>query len=175
MKTKIAFILMAAMTVVFAACGTKTGNTGSGDGNGSGTESEISVSENIEGSCADVLAGIYKETGFDKDFIKLENVEITEENEEYILGTTEIDYSDYVCSAPMMSSIAYQCILLRAEANQDIDEAKKLLEDHANPRKWICVEAESVVVENVGDMILFVMADDEYAMAIKNAFLALGK
>ena len=58
MKTKIAFILMAAMTVVFAACGTKTGNTGSGDGNGSGTESEISVSEKIEGSCADVLAGI---------------------------------------------------------------------------------------------------------------------
>ena len=75
----------------------------------------------------------------------------------------------------MMSSIAYQCVLLRAEANQDIDEAKKLLEDHANPRKWICVEAERVVVENVGDMILFVMADDEYAMAIKNAFLALGK
>lgn len=31
-----------------------------------------------------------------------------EAEEEYILGTTEIDYTDSVYSAPMMSSIAYR-------------------------------------------------------------------
>ena len=52
----------------------------------------------------------------------------------------------------MMSSIAYQCVLLRVSEDQDIEAAKKLLEENADPAKWICVEAESVVVENVGDV-----------------------
>ena len=38
-----------------------------------------------------------------------------------------------------------------------------------------CVEAESVVVENVGDVILFIMADKDDADAAKEAFLALKK
>ena len=95
--------------------------------------------------------------------------------EEYILGTTEIDYTDSVYSAPMMSSIAYQCVLLRVSEDQDIEAAKKLLEENADPAKWICVEAESVVVENVGDVILFIMADKDVADAAKEAFLALKK
>ena len=102
-----------------------------------------------------------------------ENVEITGAEEEYILGTTEIDYTDSVYSAPMMSSIAYQCVLLRVSEDQDIETAKKLLEENADPAKWICVEAESVVVENVGDVILFIMADKDVADAAKEAFLAL--
>ena len=80
-----------------------------------------------------------------------------------------------VDSAPMMSSIAYQCVLLRVSEDQDIEAAKKLLEENADPAKWICVEAESVVVENVGDVILFIMADKDVADAAKEAFLALKK
>ena len=102
-------------------------------------------------------------------------MEITEAEEEYILGTTEIDYTDSVYSAPMMSSIAYQCVLLRVSEDQDIEAAKKLLEENADPAKWICVEAESVVVENVGNVILFIMADKDVADAAKEAFLALKK
>lgn len=82
---------------------------------------------------------------------------------------------DSVYSAPMMSSIAYQCVLLRVSEDQDIEAAKKLLEENADPAKWICVEAESVVVENVGDVILFIMADKDVADAAKEAFLALKK
>lgn len=76
---------------------------------------------------------------------------------------------------PVMSSIAYQCVLLRVSEDQDIEAAKKLLEENADPAKWICVEAESVVVENVGDVILFIMADKDVADAAKEAFLALKK
>ena len=56
-----------------------------------------------------------------------------------------------------------------------METAKTTIKDHADPRKWICVEAESVVVENVGDVILFVMADTDTANAIRNTFLALGE
>ena len=50
---------------------------------------------------------------------------------------------------------------------------KKQIKENANPRKWICVEAEEVVVENVGNVVLFLMADKEEATPIKEAFLNL--
>ena len=167
MKRKIAWILLAAMTLSIAACGNKTGDPVADDGNitAEATEGELDTSANLEGSCADILDEIYKTAKTDDDYFSytddFENVEITEAEEEYILGTTEIDYTDSVYSAPMMSSIAYQCVLLRVSEDQDIEAAKKLLEENADPAKWICVEAESVVVENVGDVILFIMADKD--------------
>ena len=104
-----------------------------------------------------------------------EIIAIPEERKEYILGTTEVLYSDSVYSAPMMSSIAYQCVVLRVEEGQDVETAKQLLLDNADPIKWVCVEAESVVVENVGDVILYIMCDYATADAIKTAFLALNE
>ncbi len=181
MKKRIACILLAAMTLTFAACGNKTGDSVADDGNitGSSTEGALETSANLEGSCADILEEIYKTAKTEDDFFSYtedyENVEITEDNEEYILGTTDIDFTDSVYSAPMMSSIAYQCVVLRVSENQDVEAAKQLLKDNADPRKWVCVEAESVVVENVGDVILFIMADNDVAEAAKEAFLALEK
>ena len=55
----------------------------------------------------------------------------------------------------------------------DIDNAKREIADNADPKKWVCVEAESVIVESNGDVILFVMADTDTAEALRDAFLAL--
>ena len=173
MRKKIAWMLLAAMTFTFAACGSQNGDTTI---DGSITED---TPINLEGSCADILQEIYDTATTDDDFFSYtsdyENTEITADLEEMVLGTTEIDYTDSVYSAPMMSSIAYQCVVLRVSEDQDVDAAKELLEANANPRKWVCVEAESVVVENVGDVILFIMADQDVADAAKTAFLALQK
>ena len=65
--------------------------------------------------------------------------------EEYVLGTDEITYTDSAYSAPMMTSVAYQCVVLRAGRNR-CAEGKTDALDNANPAKWICVEAESVAV-----------------------------
>lgn len=131
----------------------------------------------LEESCEEILDEIYDNAELSQDFKDsleyFDKMEIPEDNTEYILGTAEIPYADSVYSAPMMSSVAYQCVVLRVDDGMGVEEAKQLLTDHANPAKWVCVEAESVVVENVGDVILFVMADTATAEALKTAFLAL--
>lgn len=154
--------LMMAMTV-FAGCG-----------------KEEQKSANLDGSCEEILNRVYEKAELDAELRDTmqsyyETVSIDETTEEYILGTSEVNYTDAVCSAPMITSVAYQCVVLRLEADEDVEAAKKLLVDNANPRKWVCVEAESVIVENVGDVILYVMADSKTANAIKTAFLALGE
>ena len=162
-KTIVASILMMALAVMtLAGCGNKEENGGSA---------------NLEGTCEEILAKVYENAELDADLREAmsyyQNTPITEDMEEYILGTTDVDYTDSIYSAPMMSSVAYQCVVLRLEADENVDEAKQQLVDNADPIKWVCVEAESVIVENVGDVILYIMTDNTTAEAIKTAFLAL--
>lgn len=161
MKKFAAAILTATMmTTILSGCGKNDSDTTA-----------------LPGTCAQLLAQVYETADLDQEVLDAmqyyQNVEISEDNEEYILGTDEIDYTDSVYSAPQMSSVAYQCVLLRLAEDQDAEEAKKLLTDNADPRKWVCVEAESVIVENSGDVVLYIMADTDTAAAIQTAFQAL--
>ena len=63
MKRKIAWILLAAMTLSIAACGNKTGDSVADDGNitAEATEGALDTSANLEGSCADILDEIIKQ------------------------------------------------------------------------------------------------------------------
>lgn len=133
----------------------------------------------LEGSCVEIMEQVYGSAELEESFREAmayyETNTVSDDMEEYVLGTDELDYIDSAYSAPLMSAQAYQCVIVRLEPDEDVLKAKQMLLDHADPRKWICVEAESVVVENVGDVILYVMADQATADALKTAFLALGE
>lgn len=163
MKKWIAFVIIVTLTMGLAGCG-----AGTEDGN---------ISAELEGTCEEILEKVYANADLDDDMREsmefYQNTPIDENNMEYILGTTDVKYTDSIYSAPMMSSIAYQCVLLRIGEDQDVEAAKTLLEEKADPVKWICVGAESVVVENVGNVILYIMADEATANAVKASFLAL--
>ncbi len=160
MKKIITMLLLGTMCLGIFGCGKNTSEEAS-----------------LEGSCVEILDKVYETAEVSENFKEsleyFDKMEIPADSTEYILGTTEIPYADAVYSAPMMSSVAYQCVVLRVDDGMGVEEAKQLLADNANPAKWVCVEAESVVVESVGDVILFVMADAETADALKNAFLEL--
>ncbi len=97
---------------------------------------------------------------------------LTEENEQAILGTSDIEYIEGVYSVPMMSSIAYQCVLLRVNPD-DIETVKQQLKDNADLNKWVCVSAETMLVENVGDLVLFIMSSKDVAYAVSTSFQSL--
>lgn len=161
-RTWSAIALVMAM-LVFAGCG----------------GSDSASAAKLDGTCEEILTQVYENAKIDSELREAmqyyQTTPIDETTEEYLLGTTDVTYAEAVCSAPMMNAVAYQCVVLRIAEGEDVEAAKKLLSDNADPRKWICVEAESVVVENVGDVILYVMADSATADAIKTAFLALGE
>lgn len=134
---------------------------------------------NLEGSCEEILTKVYENAKLDDETREAmeyyQTTPIDETTAEYLLGTADVKYAEAVVSAPMMNAVAYQCVILRVAEGEDVEAAKKLLMDNADPRKWVCVEAESVVLENVGDVILYIMADQTTADAVKTSFLALGE
>lgn len=135
------------------------------------------ASSNLTAPLSEIMDSVYKNADLDQEFRDsmegFVSQEIPADSAEYMIGTADVSYTESLYSAPMMNAVAYQCILLRLPEGADVEAAKKTIADKADPRKWICVEAESVIVENVGDVVLFVMADSKTANALRDAFLAL--
>lgn len=163
-KITVLSVLMIALLLI--SCSKSGNNAAGGD-----TEPKLA------GSLSEIMDSIYENADLSQDFrdamADFDSGEIPSDSAEYIIGTADVEYTESFYSMPMINVVPYQCILLRVPEGTDVEAAKTTIKDHADPRKWICVEAESVVVENVGDVILFVMADTETANAIRSSFLAL--
>lgn len=135
---------------------------------------------NLIGPLSDIMGTLYENAELSQDFKEsmendFDSGEIPAESAEYLIGTADVEYEEGYYSMPLMNVVPYQCILLRLPEGADVEAAKQTISDHADPRKWVCVEAESVVVENVGNVILFVMGDTETTNALRSAFLELGE
>ena len=115
-------------------------------------------SDNVEGKLEDLMADVYADIPDDEKPMMLMNTEVNEENIEYYLGTDDIDYESALASESGVGSIAHSVVLVRVKENANVEEIKKTIKDSVNPRKWICVEAEEVVVESRGDLIILIMA-----------------
>ena len=114
--------------------------------------------------------------GVDAEFPKFMNNEISDENVEYFLGTSDIEYIEALASEPMISAIAHSVVLVKVAEGVDVEDAKAKIKENVDGRKWICVgvEDENILVENVGNLIILSM-DNESSKLIVDSFMALAK
>lgn len=170
MKKKIlSLILVGVMAMMMVACG--------------GSDSDESADQGTEevdlGTPIDVLDAIYENAELDPELTDqirngaFQQAELDESIASMFLGGANVEYANGAVSAPTMSSIAYQVVVLQLEEGQDVEAVKSELADTADVSKWVCVEPETVVVENNGNYVLFIMADTATADALVTAFLGL--
>jgi len=119
--------------------------------------------KNIEGTLEEIMTSIYQDIPEDERPMMLMNTEVTEENIEYYLGTSDIEYKEALASESGVGSIAHSVVLVRAKEDSDIEEVKTKIKEKINPRKWICVgvEEKDIIVENKGDLIILILVEDE--------------
>ena len=99
----------------------------------------------------------------------LSNIEVTKDTLANYVGTSDIDMKEALASESMVGSIAHSVVLIRMNEGADVDAAVTAIQENANPRKWICVEAENVYVERKGDLIILIMSG-ENADTLKTNF-----
>ena len=139
---KISLFIFAVLSLfLFAACGNK----------------------NVEGTLEDIMSKVYTEIPENERPMMLTNTEVTEENIEYFLGTTDIEYESALASESGIGSIAHSVVLVRTKNNADIESIKTKIKESINPRKWICVgvEEKDVIVENKGNLIILILVEDQ--------------
>jgi len=99
---------------------------------------------------------------------------ITNDNAGYYLGISDpAVFSEALSSDAMINVIPHSVCLVKVAEGQDVEEVKAMIKDNANPNKWICAFAETVIVDNVGDVIILIMSDTETANALHNNFIGL--
>ena len=134
---KIILLMAVCMTFLFTGCGSK----------------------NVEGSLEEIMTKVYANVADDEKPMGLANTEVTDENIEYYLGTSDIEYKEALASESMTGSIAHSVVLVRTKENADVEAIKTKIKENVNPRKWICVgvEEDEVIVKSKGDLIILIM------------------
>lgn len=164
MKRIIAIIMSVVMLVGLCACGGNDAQSGGAT---------------IEGDLVSVINQMYADVELDseiKESFSYHMIEaITEETEEYVLGTTAIDYVEAAYAMPMMSAVAYQLVLVRVDESADVEAVKAELEGAFDEGKWVCVMPEKVITANVGNVIMLLAGTEDVVNALTVAFEAQGK
>lgn len=124
--------------------------------------------KNIEGSLQDIMAKLYEGISEEEKPMLLENIELNNENFEYF-AFTNLQYKEAIASESMTGSTAHSVVLIRLENAKDSEQVVKDIKEKANPRKWICVEAENIYVLSKGDLVVLIMSN-ELAPKIKDNF-----
>lgn len=66
------------------------------------------------------------------------------------------------CEAAMGSQ-AFSLVLVKVDDAANAESIANAIYENVNPRKWICVEADDMMVVATGDLVLLAMMDSEYA------------
>ncbi len=73
----------------------------------------------------------------------------------------------------MISAIPLSIAIMKVPEGTDAAAVAAELEENVDARKWVCVEAESKIINQQGNYILVVLADSDMAETISANFTAL--
>lgn len=125
--------------------------------------------QNLTLTPTEIVAKMYE--GFGEDELPmLGEKELVAEELEYNLGLTELDFVEGTISEPMIGSIPHSVVVVRVKEGVDVEKTVADIKTKVNPRKWVCVEAETVLVESKGDIIVLVMSTNDTATKLMENF-----
>jgi len=102
-----------------------------------------------------------------------ETMTLDEETIQYFAFTTMPEGGEAIVSEGMVSAIAHSVVLVRVADESETEKVAAEIEKNADPRKWVCVEAEKKIVATHGDTILLVMSNAAAADGIAANYDAL--
>jgi hypothetical protein len=98
---------------------------------------------------------------------------LDEENFEFFAFAPYKAGYDAAVNEPMMGSFAHSVVMVKLPEGEDVAAFAKQMKDNADPRKWICVEAEVTSVVSSGNFVMLVMSNEINAKVILDNFALL--
>ena len=157
MKRLIALLCVLVMLVSLAACAKKD-------------ETPEEPANPIEDmSLADIMDAILDGV---QDLPAYEPMELTEENFEFFAFLPYAEGYEGLQADALIGSIAHSVALLQLPEDADAEAVAAEIEANMDPRKWICVEAESKIVDFSGDTVILIMTSADLAEQLHSGFTA---
>lgn len=175
-------LTLTALTLALALAGCGSSNTGSSSMGASSVAPPMAQSSDSQTAASSDLTSVMDSLfdGVAEDEMPMlmpqedgsKYAPLTADNSEYNVGVALDAYKEGICAEAAMSAQAHSVCLLKANS---ADEAAQLAKDvaaGANPRKWVCVEAERTIVAYSGDTVLLVMSYNDLAQTVLDNFKA---
>ncbi len=85
---------------------------------------------------------------------------------------TGLDNAENITEAavfePMMGSIAFSMVMVRTAEGADVKAVAEAMKAGIDTRKWICVEADDLMVAGYGNVVMLIMVNSENGMTAQS-------
>lgn len=167
MKKFVCLTLAVIMTLgLFAGCGsTKPQET---------TASTTAPAASVEGTMEELLNQIVEKNPVEfSGAVTVLDLTDTSENGLWALKSyIGLDSAEAIIDAaafePMIGSIAFSMVAVRVAEGQDTKTVAESMKAGVDPRKWICVEADDMLVAGYADVVLLVMVSSANEMTAQS-------
>ena len=78
------------------------------------------------------------------------------------------DISDAAFFESMVGSIAFSMVAVRVNEGVDAKTVGQAMKDGIDTRKWICVQADELMVAGYGDVVMLIMLDSNLGMSAQS-------
>ena len=163
MKKFVSVIMALAVLLSLTACG----------GNSAAQTEATEVPVSVEETCEELLNKIIEQrpVEFMGATIPVDLADTSEDGLWAVKYYTGLDNADMITEAgvyePMMGSMAFSMVMVRVAdfGTKTVAEAMKAGID---TRKWICVEADDLLVAGYADMVMLIMVDSASGMTAQS-------
>ena len=162
MKKYISTLLALVMVFSLTACG------------GTAAESTEAPALKLEGTMEELVTQVVEKNPveFMGDFMP---TDLTDTSEDGIMAiqsftglqdTTRIQ--DIAAYEPMMGSIAFSLVMVRVNEGEDVAAVAGEMKSGIDQRKWICVEADDLMLASFGDVVMLIMVASSSGMTAQS-------
>ena len=157
-------LLLGMLAALFAGCGSKTQTQPT-------TEAPKA---SVEGTMEELLNKVVEENPveFMGGVMPIDLTDTSEEGLWAIKSYTGLENADSIQEAaffePMIGSIPFSMVMVRTAEGVDAKAVAQKMKEGIDPRKWICVEANDIMAAGYGDVVMFIMLDNNGGMSAQS-------
>lgn len=135
----------------------------------------------VEGTLEDLLNDIITEqpVEFMGGVMPIDLTDTSEDGLWAIKNNTGLENADKITEAavfePMIGSIAFSMVMVRVAPGEDTRAVAEEMKSGIDPRKWICVAADDLLVTGYGDVVMLIMLDSGSGLTAQSFVDAFGK
>ena len=167
MKKVLCVLLTLTMALSLAACGGKpAGETTA--------QTETTAPASFEGTMEELVNGIIDQrpVEFTGGSMVIDLTDTSEDGQWMVKSFTGLEDASALTDAavyePMMSSVAFSLVTVRVAPDGDAKAVAESMKSGIDPRKWICVEADDLLVASYGDVVMLIMVSSTSGMTAQS-------
>ena len=179
MKKLLSVLLTLTLVLSLAACGGKKTDETTAPAEETTAQTETTAPASFEGTMEELVNRIIENrpVEFMGAATVIDLTDTSEDGQWMVKSFTGLEDASVITEAavyePMMGSLAFSLVTVRVAPDGDAQAVAESMKAGIDPRKWICVEADDLLVAGRGDIVMLIMVSttgDMTAQSFVDAF-----